>query len=287
MSIDELSLGATIRSWRDRVDPASVGRARTHGGRAPGLRREDLAELAGLSVDYVVRLEQGRATNPSAQVAAALARALQLSVEERDHLFRLAGLRAPGVGMISDHVPPGMQRILGRLGDAPVAVFAADWQLVWWNDAWSAVLGDPGQLSYEERNRVHSRFPTNPEQRPMIRWPVASTDTDATDLAIVADLRRASGRYPDDVRLSRLVRASLDGNARFARLWGEGAVRGHTEDRKTIRHPTVGDITVDCDVLVDTETELKIVVYTTLPGSEDETKLDLARVMGTTQERPL
>jgi hypothetical protein len=96
----------------------------------------------------------------------------------------------------------------------------------------------------------------------------------------VADLRRASARYPGDARLAGLITRTLNGNPRFAQLWPDGAVGAHAEDRKTIRHPDIGEITVDCDVLGDSDTDLKIVVYTTVPGSEDETKLDLARVAG-------
>jgi transcriptional regulator with XRE-family HTH domain len=208
MSPQETTLGATIRAWRDRLTPADVGRPAGRARRAAGLRREELAELAGVSVDYVVRLEQGRASTPSAQVVSALARALRLSRQERDHLYRLAGLQPPLDGMINDHISPGMQRVLTRLGETPVAVFTADW------------------------------------------------------------------------RLAALIRRTLDGNARFAALWHDGAVGGHAEDRKTIRHPDIGDVTVDCDVLSDSDTDLKIVIYTAAPGSEDAIKLDLALVAG-------
>ena len=96
--------------------------------------------------------------------------------------------------------------------------------------------------------------------------------------------RRASARYPRDQRLAALIRSRLDGNARFAELWHDGAVGGHAEDRKTIKHPEIGDVTVDCDVLNDSDTDLKIVIYTAAPGSEDATKLDLARVAGISQD---
>ncbi|MEV1199486.1 helix-turn-helix domain-containing protein [Microbispora rosea] len=285
MTTDETSLGATIRAWRDRLSPAAVGLPAGRVRRAAGLRREELADLAGVSVDYLVRLEQGRATTPSAQVAAALARALQLDGAERDHLYRLAGLQPPTDGAISDHIPSGMQRVLTRLGDAPVAVFAADWRLLWWNRSWAALLGDPSVLAPEERNLVRSRFPVPSDRGRLAAWPVVSENAEATDRAIVADLRRASGRYPQDARLSGLIRRTLDGNPGFARLWHSGAVGRHAEDRKTIRHPVIGDITVDCDVLSDPDNDLKIVVYTAVPGSEDETKLDLARVAGVTAAR--
>jgi transcriptional regulator with XRE-family HTH domain len=280
MTSDETSLGGTIRAWRDRLTPSAAGLPARRARRATGLRREELAELAGVSVDYVVRLEQGRATTPSAQVAGALARALQLTRAERDHLYRLAGLQPPGDGMISDHIPPGTQRVVARLGDVPVAVFAADWRLIWWNRGWAALLGDPSPLAPHDRNLVRSRFPTTTDQHRLTSVPMVSANTDATDQAIVADLRRASARYPGDPRLAGLIRRTLDGNPRFAELWHSGAVGAHTEDRKTIRHPTVGEITVDCDVLADATTDLKIVIYTATPGSEDEAKLELTRVAG-------
>jgi transcription regulator MmyB-like protein len=137
-----------------------------------------------------------------------------------------------------------MQRVLTRLGETPVGVFAAD---------------PPVRLADR---------------------PVISENREATDRAVVADLRRASARYPRDPRLAALIRSRLDGSARFAELWHDGAVGGHAEDRKTIKHPGIGDITVDCDVLNDSDTDLKIVIYTAAPGTEDATKLDLARVAG-------
>jgi transcriptional regulator with XRE-family HTH domain len=281
MTSDQMGLGATIRAWRDRLTPADVGLPAGRARRAAGLRREELAELAGVSVDYVVRLEQGRASTPSAQVVSALARALRLSGQERDHLYRLAGLQAPLDGMINDHIPPGMQRVLTRLGETPVAVFAADWRLLWWNRSWAALLGDPSAIAPEDRSLIKSRFPTAADSpRRLADRPVISEKREATDRAVVADLRRASARYRNDRRLAALIRSRLDGNAQFEALWNGGAVGGHAEDRKTIKHPGIGDITVDCDVLNDSDTDLKIVIYTATPGSEDATKLDLARVAG-------
>jgi transcriptional regulator with XRE-family HTH domain len=280
MSADETSLGATIHAWRDRLTPAEVGLPAGRGRRTAGLRREELSELAGISVDYIVRLEQGRAATPSAQIVSALARALRLTRDERDHLYSLGGLRPPTDGAINDHIPPGMQRVLTRLGETPVAVFAADWRLIWWNRSWAALLGDPSSLSPEDRNLVRSRFPAAADGGRLARWPVLSENREGTDRAIVADLRRASARYPGDPRLAGLIHRMLDDSPRFARLWQEGAVGGHAEDRKTILRPDIGEITVDCDVLNDSDTDLKIVIYTVTPGSEDESKLDLARVAG-------
>jgi transcriptional regulator with XRE-family HTH domain len=278
VTADETSLGATIHAWRDRLTPADVGLPARHARRAVGLRREELAELAGISVDYIVRLEQGRAATPSAQVVSALGRALRLSREERDHLYRLAGLQPPRDGTITDHIPAGMQRVLTRLGETPVAVYAADWRLIWWNRSWAALLGDPSVIAPQDRSLIKSRFPVAGERGEVATSPVVSANREASDRAIVADLRRACARYPHDQRLANLIRRALDGSPRFAQLWHDGAVGGHAEDRKTIIHPDIGEITVDCDVLNDSDTDLKIVIYTAAPGSEDATKLDLARL---------
>jgi len=271
---DDNSLGTTLRAWRDRLSPHDAGLPEHAGGRAPGLRREDVAELAGISVDYVVRLEQGRASTPSDQVVRALARALRLDDAERSHLYRLAGLSdaAPG-RMVVHRLPAGMQRLLTRLQDTPVAVFAADWSLVWWNRQWAGLFGDPSDLDPEVRNLVRLRFPVADDRGRLTSWPVVPADAEAADRALVADLRRASARFPDDPRLRALVSRTLDGNPRFATSWADGAVGLHAEDKKVIRHPDVGDITVDCDVLTDGDTDLKVVAYTAVPGSEDERKL--------------
>src|SRR5262249_42435148 len=204
-TMDQAGLGATIRAWRDRLTPADVGLPPGRARRAAGLRREELAELAGLSVDYVIRLEQGRASTPSAQVVSALARALRLSKQERDHLYRLAGLQPPTDGVVTDHIPPGMPRVLTPLRHAPGRPFAADWRLIWWNRSWEALLGDPSVVAPENRSLVESRFPVAaaPSGR-LAAWRVMSENLEASDRAIVADLRGAAARYPHDKRLTAL-----------------------------------------------------------------------------------
>lgn len=279
MSTDA-ALGTTIRAWRDRLSPGEAGLPVGRSRRTTGLRREELAELAGLSVDYVVRLEQGRATTPSAQVASALARALRLTVAERDHLFRLAHLAPPTGAEISEHIPPHVQRVIARVGDAAVAVFAADWQLIWWNHTWAALFGDPSATPPWARSFARDTFPTGSDDTPTWHWSATTPDVAATETAVVSDLRRATGRFPDDRRLAALVRELVTGNARFAELWAAGGVLAHRADRKVIEHPTVGPVLVDCDVLTDGDDELKIVVMTAAPGSEDETLLRLAAVAG-------
>jgi transcriptional regulator with XRE-family HTH domain len=277
---DELSLGATLRAWRDRVSPAAAGLPSGRARRTSGLRREEVAELAGVSVDYLVRLEQGRATTPSAQVIAALARALQLTNNERDHLHRLARLAPPTELEISDHIPPGLHRVLHRLGDAAVAVFAADWQLVWWNHGWAALLGDPSSTPPARRNFARDTFPIDGDGPHLSQWPVTSHAPDTVEAAVVSDLRRATGRFPASRRLSDLVHELTTGSRRFAELWASGAVGAHREDHKIVEHPTVGPITVDCDVMIDGDAERKIVLLTAAPDTEDHTKLQLAVLAG-------
>ncbi|MGK8509089.1 helix-turn-helix transcriptional regulator [Nocardia asiatica] len=269
--------GALLRGWRDRLSPADAGFVVTAGRRAPGLRREELAQLAGLSVDYILRLEQGRARNPSAQVVGALARALQLSRAERDELYRGAGLLPPRDGTIGTHVPPGIQRLVSRLGDVPIGVFTADWTLVWWNGMWSALHGDPALVPAGERNLARAVFGTGPA-RAAVRPFRSERAEDAFAASIVADLKDAAARYPADDRLDRLVRELRTTSAVFARLWATATASQHTSDRKTIRHPEVGEITLDCDVLVVPGADLRMVTYTAAGASSDAGKLDLLRV---------
>ena len=286
MTTAAAGLGATIRAWRDRLSPAAAGLPAGYSRRAVGLRREELAELAGVSVDYVVRLEQGRATTPSAQVAAALARALQLTGAERDHLFRLARLAPPADDQISSHIPPGVQRVVARLGDSAVAVFAADWQLIWWNRTWAALLGDPSAAPPGLRNFARDTFPVDAGGPRLSYWPVTTLDVDVTSAAVVSDLRRATGRFPRDRRLAKLVGELTDGNPQFATLWAAGTVSAHREDHKIIHHPSVGPIAVDCDVLTDGDAELKIVILTAAPDSADQTRLRLAVAAGAGDHTP-
>ncbi|MGW2379753.1 helix-turn-helix domain-containing protein [Streptomyces sp. NPDC001658] len=269
------TLGTALRRWRDRLSPLDVGRPARPGRRAVGLRREELADLAGLSVDYVVRLEQGRATSPSAQVLASLARALQLQPAERDHAYRLAGLLPPQEGTVSTHVPAGVQRMLARLGEFPVGVFSADWTLLSWTPAWTVLLGDPSTRTPVERNLLRAVFTTGPQG--LAAWPVVD-DGDALRPALVADLRTALVTYPHDHGLLDLVAELRSTSAEFARLWDDGAVGPHVSSRKTIAHPQVGEVVCDCDVLTVPGCDIRLVLYTVAAGSAEAEKLDFLRV---------
>ena len=263
-----------LRSWRDRVRPEEVGLPAGAGRRTPGLRREELAALAGVSVDYVVRLEQGRATNPSPQLLGALATALRLSEAERDHLFRVAGAAPPSRQLVPRHVPPGVQRIVDRLGDVPIAVFTATHDIVLWNDLWAALNGDPSRWTGIEGNLVWRHFVHGHDG---VAWDDTHQEDFSSDL--VADLRAASGRYPADRDLAALVARLRRESPEFARRWETGRIAEHRTSRKAVAS-RVGPVEIDCDVLTVPGSDLRIVVYTAVPGSPDAAALDLLRVTG-------
>ncbi|MFG6444269.1 helix-turn-helix transcriptional regulator [Microbacterium sp. P06] len=273
---------SVLRAWRERVGPAEVGLPAGSGRRTAGLRREELAALAGVSVDYIVRLEQGRATNPSVQMLAALARALRLSEEERDHLYRVGGAAAPTRSVVPRHITPGVRRIMDRLGDVPMAVFTASHEFLQWNPLWAALVGDPSEFTGIERNLVWRSFMLGHDG---VEFDAVHEEEFASDL--VADLRSAVGRYPDDAALTQLVSSLRSASPEFERRWKTARVAEHRSSRKTITGTPVGPITIDCDTLSVPGSDLRIVVYTAVPGSEDHDKLELLRVMGTQQLDPL
>ncbi|MEV5532881.1 helix-turn-helix transcriptional regulator [Streptomyces prunicolor] len=272
--------GIALRGWRERVSPRDSGLEAGGDRRIPGLRREELAGLAGLSVDYVVRLEQGRARNPSAQVVTALARALRLEPSERDHLFRCAHLAPPSAGNVSRHVPARVHRLVGQLAGNPTAVFAADWTLVSWNPMWSEVIGDPRTYGWGEQNLVAGMFRSDGVRGrvPIAAWPVRSWAGDEVEEEdLVADLRMTAAAHPHDARLAAFVDRMLRDSPRFARLWSNGTARTHVGDRKTVEHPRVGDLDLDLDVVMAAGTDLRIVTYTAAAGTTDAEKMDALR----------
>jgi transcriptional regulator with XRE-family HTH domain len=276
--VESWDFGQAIRRWRDRLAPETAGVAAGRRRRAAGLRREELAGLAGISVDYLTRLEQGRATSPSSQVVEALARALRLSDAERELLFRLAGQAAPGRDVVSTRITPSVQRLLDRLSHTPVAVHDAAWNLIVANQPYNALMGETTSWRGIERNAVWrnlvglgSRTVHDPE------------DQARFESLLVADLRMTTARYPADRGLKRLIAELISNSPRFAELWESGEV-GSPQDQsrhKIIDHPDAGLIALDCDTLIVAGDDLRITVYTAEPGSEDAERLALAVILGT------
>ncbi|WP_212913526.1 helix-turn-helix transcriptional regulator [Streptomyces sp. TS71-3] len=267
--------GRALRRWRERVPPGAAGLPAGGQRRAAGLRREELALLAGISVDYVIRLEQGRATNPSPGVVEALARALRLSPDERAYLFRAAGLAEPGPDLVPGYITPSVQRMLDRLVGVPVGVWDAAWTMLMANPPYAALMGDPSGWRGHERNGVWRTF-LGPGSR-VRQSPEERRDLQAVQ---VADLRETAGRYPNDPGLRELIAELHAKSARFAELWDGGAVQVHRAARKTVEHPQVGLLTLDCDVLSVAGSDLRMMVYTAEPGTTDEERLALVLTLG-------
>jgi transcriptional regulator with XRE-family HTH domain len=262
-------LGKALRAWRDRTAPATAGVAAGGARRAAGLRREELAQLAGLSVDYIIRLEQGRATSPSPQVLSALARALHLSAAEREHLYLLAGQQAPSPGNVPTHLPPSVRRLLAQLDGAPLSVYDAAWNLILCNPSWAALLGDASTGHGRERNvawRIFGGLPSRVCRTPM-------RHADRFEAAVVTDLRAATVRYPTDAALRSLIKDLRAVSTEFAHLWDTAAVGVHQPHTRTIHQPAVGTLTLDCDILTAPGGDLRIVAFTAAPGSDTADRL--------------
>ncbi|MFC7376565.1 helix-turn-helix transcriptional regulator [Brachybacterium sp. GCM10030268] len=259
------SLGALIRTWRERLSPAAAGIASSGARRTAGLRREELALLAGVSVDYLTRLEQGRASAPSGQVVDSLARALQLDEDETAVLFRSANLLPPGGGRMDERVPPGIERMIERMADLPLAAFAADWTMLRSTPAWTALFAGVMEADAEPPNLAVATFlgrgggPT----------PARHEDHEALEEALVADLRRSAAEYGEDPRFTTVVKRLRDGSERFRRLWDDGRATAHRSMRKRLVHDVIGQVDLDCDVLSVPGSDVKLIVYSAAPDSED------------------
>jgi transcriptional regulator with XRE-family HTH domain len=276
--MESWEFGRAVRRWRDRVQPAAAGVPVGGRRRAVGLRREELAGLAGISVDYLTRLEQGRATSPSAQVVEALARALRVSDAERDLLFRLSGHSTPGLDVVSSRITPSVQRLLDRLANTPVAVYDATWTLIVANAPYDALMGPTRSWQGIERNSVW-RHLVGPGSR-AVHTPEQQREFEA---GLVADLRLTAARYPHDQRLKQLIREITAQSPRFEKLWESSAPTPHQDfgRHKVIDHPDVGHITLECDTLVVAANDLRMMIYTAEPDTEDAERLSLAIVLGT------
>jgi transcriptional regulator with XRE-family HTH domain len=228
--VNREELAKAIRRARDRVRPDDVGLPVGRQRRVAGLRREELALLAGISVDYVVRLEQGRGPLPSEQVLSSLARALRLEKDERDHLFHLAGWAPPRRGTIDMHVRPSVLRLIDRFADLPTMVLSAKSHVLAWNAMSSALHGDWSALRPERRNQLRLRFlPDSTEpQRTVVGGSAENRVLTATQA--VANLRSAAGRYAATPR-----RAPPDGRRRHVGLRHAARTRRGSDPRGVFR----------------------------------------------------
>ncbi|MGV9563469.1 helix-turn-helix transcriptional regulator [Streptomyces sp. NPDC003480] len=263
-----------LRRRREAIRPAEVGITDGPRRRISGLRREEVAMLAGMSVDYVVRLEQGRSSQPSTQLLGALARALRLSEDERDHLFHLAGHQPPPAEGAAGLARAGLMRMLDLLGDTPTLVLSDLGEVLAQNRAATLVTGDHTGFSGDRRYVVYRWF-TDPAARAVC--PAAEQEHRARQL--VADLRAAAGRRSGDPTVAGLVDRLQAASADFRRLWAEHEVAVRRADRKTLLHPRVGRLVMDCETLVTPDQRQHLLVLT--PGdAETRERLQLLRVLG-------
>jgi transcriptional regulator with XRE-family HTH domain len=276
--MDKQELGAFLRSRRERLRPEDAGLPSGPRRRTPGLRREEIAVLAHISTEYYVRLEQGRAPRPSAEVLAGIAGALRLTDAESDHLHLLAGTAPARNGRHRRDVRPSILALLERIPQTAGFVTSAVFEVLAWNDLAAALMEDFAALAPKDRNLARRAFlgPARPDASLY-----GISDASEFRQHVVMELRATLARYPSDPAVTGLVDDLLAGSPEFARLWERHDVQAAPMLTKTFHHPAVGDITVDCDSLALTDRDQHLVLYTAPAGSRDAEALALLNVLGT------
>jgi transcriptional regulator with XRE-family HTH domain len=242
----------------------------------PGLRREELAQLAGVSVDYYVRLEQGRAGQPSEGVLDAIARALRLDDAERAHVYDLSRpVRRRRRELRLERVRPGLKRLIDALDGVPVMLTGRRMDVLAWNRLAAALLVDWGALPREQRNAARHVFLDDSARELYADWEEGARAT-------VAYLRLVAGRHPDDAGLAELIGELSMKSEDFRRWWADHDVHEKTHGTKRLVHPIVGELTVSYESLtLPGDSDQVLVTYTAEPGSESETAL---RLLGSMSE---
>lgn len=264
---DPSELGTFLRARRSELSPSDVDLP--EGGaqrRVPGLRREEVAQLAAISTDYYTRLEQGRIP-PSTPVLASLARALRLDDDQRTYMNELAGANTAATKSrrrAPQRVKPFMQRVLDQITDTPAIVMTPTHDILAWNPLAAALMVDFGEVPERERNFMRLLF-TDPRLRSL--YP----DWEGLARAVVSYIRMEAARKPDDPRLAELVGELSIRDAQFRQWWAGTHVAVKRRGTRTYTHPVVGEITLDWDALTsDAEPDQQLIVYTADPGSRSE-----------------
>jgi len=252
-------LARFLRDRRAGLRPHEIGLTATGTDRrTPGLRREEVAELAHMSVDYYTRLEQARGPRPSPRILDALSQALRLTPPERSHLFRLAGSSAPpGISAVR-RVRPHVARMLERLPETGAIVTDAAYGVVAWNPLAQALLG--GGLGDGRTNLARRRFLGQGRM-------YESSSAEEFGHIVVARLRRAADRYPHDPQLAALLAELYTGSEEFRQIWQTRPVHAPGHRTKTLDHPETGTLRLNCDVLLVPEDDQEVVLITADPGS--------------------
>ncbi|MEU8401914.1 helix-turn-helix transcriptional regulator [Nonomuraea sp. NPDC048892] len=269
-------LAAFLKTRRARVRPSDVGLPTGPRRRVPGLRREEVAQLASLSADYYTELERGRGAQPSAQTLAALARALRLEGDERDHLFHLAGRPVPATHGPTAHVQPAMLAMLDRLATTPAMIITDLHETLAQNDLAAALIGRHPMRTGPQASYVYRWF-TDPAARtlyPQDEHPHHSR-------VFVSDLRAVAARRGRDAHVLRLVATLRRRSTEFAGLWDDHTVALRRADHKRLVHPTLGIIEVDCHSLFSEDGRQRLLWFTAPAGSRGAAQLELLSVIGT------
>ncbi|MGW4081102.1 helix-turn-helix transcriptional regulator [Streptomyces asiaticus] len=268
---------AFLKSRRDRIRPADVGLPAGPRRRVPGLRREEVAQLAGLSADYYTELERGRGAQPSAQVLTALARALRLNGDERDHLFHLADRPVPpATHGPAAQVQPGLLGLLDRLTTTPAQVITDLHQTLVQNELAAALVGRPPAVRGPAASFVYRWF-TDPDARGI--YP--PEDHPHHSRVFVADLQAVAARRGGDSEVRRMVAALRRRSEEFTALWDTHDVALRRTDHKRIAHPSLGVIELDCHSLFSEDGHQRLLWFSAPPGTEGAAQLELLSVIGT------
>ncbi|MDP9848757.1 helix-turn-helix transcriptional regulator [Streptosporangium lutulentum] len=260
-----------LRSRRARITPEEAGLPSQPGSRrVPGLRREEVAQLAGVSMDYYVRLERGRNGNVSEAVLDAVARALRLNDTERGHLFALAKpVRTKPRPMPPQRVRPGLRRVLETLSDTPALVIGHRLDVLATNRLARVLYTDFDALPHRERNMARYLFLDEAARELYVDWEGAARGT-------VASLRLYAGRHPHDLRLAELVGELSLRDTDFRRWWADHNVLRRTHGTKSYHHPLVGGLVLDYEAFAPSgDPEQLLGIYTAEPGSPSEHALRL------------
>ncbi|MEV4125473.1 helix-turn-helix transcriptional regulator [Nocardia sp. NPDC049707] len=250
------ALATFLRARRERLNPGDLGLpARKQARRTPGLRREEVAELAGVSTDYIVRLEQGRGLRPSADVLEALAGALRLDTDERAYLFDLAQQRQPNAGKPSTVPAPALELLVHDLSPLPAMLVNHRYDILAWNPEMARLIVDFGALPPRQRNSMWLCL-LDPAMRDFY------CDRDRIIREGVADLRAAWAAHPDDQELADLVAELTARSEEFAQGWARHDVRVQGRGSKPLRHPEVGPLVVNFEVLMPLQDpDQRIIIY--------------------------
>lgn len=273
--VDRAQLADFLTKRRQALQPEDVGLPRGARRRTRGLRREEVAALCQMSVDYYSRIEQQRGPQPSQQMLAAMARGLRLSLDERDHLFRLAGHNAPRRVLRTEHVSPGLMRVLDRLDDTPAQVMSGLGETLVQTRLAVTLLGDQTGYTGLARSTVYRWF-TDPTSRRV--YPAADHAKHAR--TFTADLRAAYSRDGAGSRAAEIVGALLDVSPDFTELWNDHEVGVKRTQLKRLQHPEVGVMELYCQILQDPDQSQSLLVFTAIPGSESYDMLHLLSVIG-------